>query len=113
MWLRKKKAVPSMESLIQYLESMLAAATGSCTQCLIDDLGNETFELGTAIARFEVAHAWRHMTPDGQEQLTDAFGEFLMRVIKIAVFTGELTHRPGVRWADTTIEITNPKVCPN
>jgi len=113
MWLRKKKAVPPMEGLIQYIESMLTAATGSCTQCLIDDLGNETFELADTIARLQVAYHFRDIMPGSEEELTAAFGEFMKRVTKIAVFTGELTLRPGVRWADTTIEITDPKVCPN
>jgi hypothetical protein len=106
----KKKASPPMEDLIKYIDSVLAAAGESCTQCLIDDLGNDSAELADVIARLGAAYLLRDIAPGGEEELTAAFSQFLARVTKMAVLTGELTHRPGVRWTDDTIETGYPVI---
>jgi hypothetical protein len=110
MRFRKKKASPPMEDLVTFIESVLAAAGGSCTQCLIDDLGNESAELADSIARLQTAHLMRDILPAGEEELTDAFGEFLARVTKMAMFTAELMHRPGVGWTDESTETGSPVI---
>lgn len=97
-----------MEDLINLIDSALAAAVGSCTQCLIDDLGNEASEIGDAIVDLNTAYLMRQLLPDGEEKLTIALAKFLTLVTKMAIFSAELTGRPGVRWTDENIEIAVP-----
>jgi hypothetical protein len=111
MWLsRKKKASPPMEDLISLIDSALAAAGQSCTQCLIDEFGNEAGELGEAIVALNTAYLMRPVLPDGDEKLTIAFARFLTLVTKMAVFTAELNGRPGIRWTDESTEIVLPVI---
>jgi hypothetical protein len=110
MWLRRKKADPPMENILQFIESTLAAGNGSCTQCLIDYLGNEKSELAESIGRLQSAYALRGIVPGGEEEFTDSFAEFLKRVIEMAMFTAELMHRPGVRWLDESTETGWPVI---
>jgi len=99
-----------MESLIEFTETVLALASGSCTQCLIEELGNENSQIVGTIGRFQVAYEWRNPSPASEEEFADAFAEFLTRVVKMAVFTGELMRRPGVRWIDESREIALPVI---
>lgn len=101
----RKKASPPMEDLINLIDLALAAAGQSCTQCLIDELGNEAGELGEAIVALNTAYLMRPVLPDGEDNLTAALARFLTMVTKMAVFSAELTGRPGVRWLDETLEI--------
>lgn len=99
-----------MENLIEFTETILAVVTGSCTQCLIEGLGNENSELAATIARLQDAYDMRAVLPSGEDEFADAFAEFLTRVVKMAIFTGELMHRDGVRWIDESREIALPVV---
>lgn len=108
MWLRRKKASPPMEDLISLIDAALVAAGESCTQCLIDELGNDSSEIGDAIVGLNTAYLMRSILPNGEENLTIAFAKFLTLVTKMAIFTAELTGRPGVRWLDETIEVPIP-----
>ena len=110
MRFRRKKASPPMEDLINLIDSALAAAGQSCTQCLIDELGNEASELGEAIVALNTAYLMRPVLPDGEDNLAVAFAQFLKLVTKMAVFTAELTGRPGVRWTDESTEIAFPVI---
>jgi hypothetical protein len=107
---RKKKASPPMEDLINLIDFALAAAGQSCTQCLIDEFGNEASELGEAIVALNTAYLMRPVLPDGEDNLTAAFARFLALVTKMAVFTAELNGRPGIRWTDESTEITIPVI---
>jgi hypothetical protein len=107
---RKKKASPPMEDLINLIDSALAAAGQSCTQCLIDELGNEASELGEAIVALNTAYLMRPVLPDGEDNLTDTLARFLTLVTKMAVFTAELNGRPGIRWTDESTEIAFPVI---
>lgn len=108
MWFRRKKANPLMEDLLNLIDSALAAAGGSCTQCLIDELGNESSEIGAAIVSLNTAYLMRSIAANGEDNLTIALARFLELVTKMAIFSAELTLRPGVRWLDETIEIPIP-----
>jgi hypothetical protein len=110
MRLRRKKASPPMEDLLNLIDSVLAAAGQSCTQCLIDELGNEASELGEAIVAFNTAYLMRSVLPDGENNLAVAFAQFLKLVTKMAVFTADLTGRSGVRWTDESTEIAIPVI---
>ena len=66
MWFRRKKANPPMEDLINLIDSVLAAAGGSCTQCLIDELGNGSAEIGDAIVALNTAYLMRSIAPNGE-----------------------------------------------
>ena len=107
---RKKKASPPMEDLLNLIDSALAAAGQSCTQCLIDEFGNEASELGEAIVALNTAYLMRQILPDGEDNLTAAFAQFLTLVTKMAVFTAELNGRPGIRWTDESTEIVLPVI---
>ena len=109
MRLSRKKASPPMD-LITLIDSALAAAGQSCTQCLIDELGNESGELGEAIVALNTAYLMRPVLHDGEDNLTDALAQFLTLVTKMAVFTAELNGRPGIRWTDESTEITFPVI---
>ncbi len=106
----RKKASPPMVDLIALIDSALAAAGQSCTQCLIDELGNEASELGEAIVVLKTACLLRPVLPNGEDNLTAALAQFLTLVTKMAVFTAELTGRPGIRWTDESTEITIPVI---
>lgn len=108
MWFRRKKANPPMEDLINLIDSVLAAAGGSCTQCLIDELGNGSAEIGEAIVALNTAYLMRSVARNGEDDLTLAFARFLRMVTQMAVFTAELTGRPEVRWTDETLEVSFP-----
>ena len=110
MRLSRKKASPPMEDLIHLIDSALAAAGQSCTQCLIDELGNESGELGEAIVALSTAYLLRRVLPDGEDNLTVALARFLTLVTKMAVFTAELNGRPGIRWTDESTEIPIPVI---
>ena len=110
MRLRRKKASPPMQDLINLIDSALAAAGRSCTQCLIDELGNEASDLGEAIVALNTAYLMRSVLPDGEDKLTVEFARFLTLVTKMAVFTAELAGRPGVRWTDESTEIAVPVI---
>jgi hypothetical protein len=99
-----------MEDLINLIDSALAAAGQSCTQCLIDEFGNEASELGEAIVALNTAYLMRSVLPDGEDNLTAALARFLTLVTKMAVFTAELNGRPGIRWTDESTEITIPVI---
>ena len=107
---KKRKASPPMEDLISLIDSALAAAGQSCTQCLIDDLGNEADELGEAIVALNTAYLVRPVAPDGEDSLSAALARFLTLVTKMAVFTAELNGRPGIRWTDESTEIAFPVI---
>jgi hypothetical protein len=108
MWFRRKKASPPMDDLINLIDSVLAAAGGSCTQCLIDELGNGSSEIGEAIVALNTAYLMRSIARNGEADLTMEFAKFLRLVTQMAIFSAELTGRPGVRWLDETIEIPIP-----
>ncbi len=110
MWLRRKKASLPVESLINLIDSVLFAADGSCTQCLIDELGNENDELPRVIVDLEDAYASRSTSPDGEENFAGALAAYLNLVTQMAVYTAELMRRPGVRWTDETVEMTIPVI---
>jgi hypothetical protein len=97
-----------MEGLLKLIESALSAASGSCTGCVIDELGNEYTELPGAIVALQNAYASRSSSAQGEENLINAFMEFMELVTQMAVFTGELMYRPGVRWLDETIDVAVP-----
>lgn len=113
MWFRRRKANPPMEDLINLIDSALAAAGGSCTQCLIDELGNESSEIGDAIVGLNTAYLMRSIVPNGEDNLTVALARFLTLVTKMAVFTAELNGRPGIRWTDESEEIVIPIITIN
>src|ERR1700748_3059137 len=104
MALRRKKENPSVEDLINLIDSTLAAAGQSCTQYLIDEFGNEASELGEAIVALNTAYLLGPVLPNGEDNLTAAFAQFLTLVTKMAVFTAELNGRPGIRWTDESTE---------
>jgi hypothetical protein len=106
----RKKASLSMEDLINLIDSALAAAGQSCTQCLIDEFGNEASELGEAIVAFNTAYLMRSVLPDGEDNLSAALAQYLTLVTKMAVFTAELNGRPGIRWTDESTEIAFPVI---
>jgi hypothetical protein len=106
----RKKASPPMEDLINLIDSALTAAGQSCTQCLIDELGNEAGELGEAIVALNTAYFMRSVLPNGEDNLTVALAQFLTLVTKMAVFTAELNGRPGIRWIDESVEIALPVI---
>jgi hypothetical protein len=108
MWFRRKKASPPMDDLINLIDSVLAAAGGSCTPCLIDELGNGSSEIGEAIVALNTAYLMRSIARNGEDDLTMEFARFLRLVTQMAIFSAELTGRPGVRWLDETIEIPIP-----
>jgi hypothetical protein len=108
MWFRRKKASPPMDDLINLIDSVLAASGGSCTQCLIDELGNGSSEIGEAIVALNTAYLMRSIARNGEDDLTMEFAKFLRLVTQMAIFSAELTGRPGVRWLDETIEIPIP-----
>jgi hypothetical protein len=108
MRFRRKKESPPMEDLLNLIDSALSAAGGSCTQCLIDELGNESSEIGDAIVGLNTAYLMRSILPNGEDNLTVVLARFLTLVTKMAIFSAELTRRPGVRWLDETIEIPIP-----
>jgi hypothetical protein len=108
MRFRRKKASPPMEDLLNLIDSALAAAGESCTSCLIDELGNESSEIGDAIVSLNTAYLMRSITPNGEDNLTIALARFLELVTKMAIFSAELTRRPGVRWLDETLEVSIP-----
>ena len=110
MWLRRKKANPPMQDLINFIDNVLAAVGPSCTQCLIDDFGNDAADLGDAIVDLNTAFLMRSILPDGEDNLTRAFARFLSLVTKMAILTTELNGRPGIRWTDESTEITIPVV---
>jgi hypothetical protein len=94
-----------MDDLISFIDSVLDAAGQSCTQCLIDDFGNDAADLGDAIVDLNAALLAHSIPPDGEDNLTRAFARFLSLVTKMAILTAELNGRPGIRWIDETIEI--------
>jgi hypothetical protein len=107
-----KKGNPPMENLITFTESVLDVATGSCTRCLIDELGDENSEIADSIARLQTAHFMLlcGTSPGSAEEFSEALASFMTRVVTMAVFTAELMHRPGVRWIDENTEIALPVV---
>lgn len=110
MWFRRKKASPPMEDLLNLIDAALAAAGGSCTQCLIDELGNDSSEIGDAIVGLNTAYLMRSIAPNGEDNLTLEFARFLRLVTEMAIFSAELTGRPGVRWLDETLEVSFPTI---
>jgi hypothetical protein len=110
MRLRRKKASPPVEDLLNLVDSVLAAVGQSCTQCLIDEFGNEASELGEAIVALNTAYLMRSILPDGEDKLTAEFARFLTLVTKMAVSAAELAGRPGVRWTDESTEIAFPVI---
>jgi hypothetical protein len=113
MWLRRRKALSLTESLIQFTESVLDAAVGSCTRCLMDELCEENAELPVRIARLQLAYETRGESPERATEFGTALAQFVTHSITIAVFTGELLHRPGVRLTDENTDIHWPAVSPN
>jgi hypothetical protein len=110
MWLRRKKVALPMESLLKLIEFAVNAAAGSCTECIIDELGNENAELPAAIVDLQDAYASRASSPHGEQDFADALAKFLSLATEMAIFTAELMHRPGVRWTDESTEIALPIV---
>ena len=110
MWFRRRKANPPMEDLINLIDNVLAAVGQSCTQCLIDDFGNDSADLGEVIVDLNTAFLLRSIQPNGEDNLTRAFARFLSLVTKMAIVTTELNGRPGIRWTDESTEITIPVV---
>ena len=108
MWFRRRKANPPMEDLINLIDNVLAAVGQSCTQCLIDDFGNDSADLGEVIVDLNTAFLLRSIQPNGEDNLTRAFARFLSLVTKIAILTTELNGRPGIRWIDEDAEIAFP-----
>ena len=54
------------------------------------------------------AYLMRSIARNGEDDLTMEFARFLRLVTQMAIFSAELTGRPGVRWLDETIEIPIP-----
>ena len=108
MWSQRKKANPSMEDLINFTDDVLAVVGQSCTQCLIDDFGNDAADLGDAIVDLNTAFLMRSILPNGEDNLTRAFARFLSLVTKMAILTTELNGRSGIRWIDESEEIAIP-----
>jgi hypothetical protein len=103
-----------MERLSEFVDLVLIAVTGACTRCLIEELSDENSEIADVIARFQIARDECGTSPESAAEYADASAEFLTRVIKMALFTAELMHRPGVRWIDESTEIALPfRVSPN
>ena len=97
-----------MENLITFLDKILIIGNRSCTECLINELGDENSEIGDSIARIQAAYERRDISPDHAQELAEAFADFMTRVVTMAVFSAELMHRPGVRWLDESTEIALP-----
>ena len=110
MWLQRKKVTPVMESLLKLIESTLNAADGSCTQCILDELGNENAELPAAIVDLQDAYARRLSSRRGRQDFADALAKFMTLATAMAIFTAELMRRPEVRWTDDSIEAGWPVV---
>lgn len=99
-----------MDNLITFTEEILTLAAGSCNACLIAELADENSEIADSITRLQVAHESFGRSPEHDDEFADALADFLTRVITMAMFTGELMHRPGVRWLDENRETTLPIV---
>ena len=99
-----------MDNLITFTDEIMTVATGSCNACLIAELGDENSEIADSITRLQVAHESFGRSPVHDDEFAAALADFLTRVITMAVFTGELMHRPGVRWIDESREIALPIV---
>lgn len=97
-----------MQDLINLIDDVLAAVGQSCTQCLIDDFGNDATDLGDAIVDLNTAYLMRSTLPNGEDNLARAFARFLSLVTKMAILTTELNGRPGIRWTDESTEIAIP-----
>lgn len=99
-----------MDNLTSFLDKILIIANQSCTECLISELGDENSEIGDSIARLQLAYERSQISPDYEQELAAVLADFMTRVVTMAVFTGELMHRPGVRWLDQSTEIALPIV---
>ena len=99
-----------MESLLKYIDTVLALGSESCTQCLIEELADENSEITDSLARFQVAYEWLGQLPRSEEEFHEAFADFMTRIVKMALFSAELMHRPGVRWTDQASTTTVPVV---
>jgi hypothetical protein len=99
-----------MENLIEFTETVVDGAGESCTPCLIEHLGGQANALPAAIARLKVAYEWLSDSSASKQEFAEAFAGFLTSAVKMAVITGELMHRPGVRWIDETTEIALPVI---
>jgi hypothetical protein len=97
-----------MESLLKLIDVVVNSACGSCTQCIIDELGNENAELPAAIVDLQEAYASRFTSPRGEQDFADALAKFMTLATEMAIFTAELMRRPDVRWIDESVEIALP-----
>jgi hypothetical protein len=97
-----------MQDLINLIDNVLAAVGQSCTQCLIDDFGNDAADLGDTIVDLNTAYLMRSILPNGEDNFTRALARYLSLVTKMAILTTELNGRPGIRWIDESAEIAIP-----
>jgi hypothetical protein len=99
-----------MENLSQFTDTIAKAAEESCTPCLTGHLRTHSDGLPAVIARFQVACEWLGDSPESQDEFAVALAGFLTSAISMAVITGELMRRPGVRWIDENTEIALPVI---
>ena len=99
-----------MENLSQFTDTIAKAVAESCTPCLTGHLRTHSDGLPAAIARFQIACEWLGNSQESQEEFADALAGFLTSAISMAVITGELMRRPGVRWIDENTEIALPVI---
>jgi len=81
-------------STVEALRTVQKAARELCASCLSDEIADNAAILDDLIEVAENMVAIRHLSPDNEQLCLAALGELMTAVMVIAVFTGELSHRP-------------------
>jgi hypothetical protein len=83
-----------MAATVEVLKTLQNDAAGLCPQCLSDCIADNAAILGDLIEIANTKAAIRQDSAEAEQLYQEAFQQVMTSVLVIAVFTGELSHRP-------------------
>jgi hypothetical protein len=83
-----------MAATVEVLKTLQTQAAGLCPQCLSDHVADHAAFLGDLIEITASMAAVRQDSDENEQLYQAAFQKMMTAVLVIAVFTGELAHRP-------------------
>jgi hypothetical protein len=83
-----------MAATVEVLKTLQNEAAGLCPQCLSDNVADNAALLGDLIEITATMAAVRQDSAENEQLYQASFQKMMTAVFVIAVFTGELSHRP-------------------
>jgi hypothetical protein len=83
-----------MDAMVEVLKTLQSQAAELCPQCLSDYIADNAVLLGDLIKVTDTMASVRQYSAENEQVYQAAFEQMMTAALVIAVFTGELSHRP-------------------